>query len=65
MIAGGTCVNKRRYVTWVTIGICGRCEIIYTKPTTDTESLEGVSLQSVVLGVDTVSHEDWPPVIGP
>ena len=56
MIAGHTSVYKQKHVMWVTNGIHGHCEIIYTWPTADTENLAGVSLQSGVLGLDMVSH---------
>ena len=61
VIARYTCVNKWEQVLWVTTGIHGCCEIIYAQLTADTGSLAGVSLQSGVLGLDMVSHRDWPP----
>ena len=41
VIAGRTCVNKRKYIMWVTTRIRRRWEIIYTRSTADTESLAG------------------------
>ena len=61
VIAGCPCINKQKHATWVTTIICGHCEIVYTQSTVDTGSLAGVSLQSGVLGLDTVSHGEWPP----
>ena len=61
VIDGRICVNRRKHVTWVTTGIRGHFEIIYTRPTADTGSLAGVSLKSRVLGRDTFNHGDWPP----
>ena len=43
----------------MTTRIHGRCEIKYRRPTTDTECLVEISLQSGVLGQVTVSHRDW------
>ena len=48
-------------VMWVTTRMSGHCEIIYSQPTADPVNLAGVSLQSGVLGLDTVSHENWLP----
>ena len=61
VIEGCTCVNKRMHFTWMTIGIRGHFESIYTRPTGKTGSLTEVSLQSGVLALDMVSHEDWSP----
>ena len=61
MITRRTYVNKRKHVTCLTTGIRGRCEIIYTQPTADTGSLAGVSLQTGVLGLNTVCQGDRPP----
>ena len=58
LIAGRTCVN--RHVTLVTTWIFGRCEILYTQNTANTGSLARCNLGSEVLGLDTVSHGDWP-----
>ena len=55
------CVNKRKHITWVTTRLRGCYEIIYKRPTADTGSLAGVSFQSGLLDLDTVSHGDWPP----
>ena len=60
VIAGRTSVNRWNWVTWVTTGIRGRCEIIYTRSTVGTVSLTGDSLQSGVLDLDTVNYGDWP-----
>ena len=61
VIAGCTCVNEWKHIMWVITRICEHCEIIYTWLIADTESLAGVSLQSGVLGQDTVSYRDWLP----
>ena len=61
VIAERTCVNKWKYVTWMTNGKRERCEIIYTQLTIYTGRLAGFSLQSGVLDLDTVNHGDGPP----
>ena len=59
VIAGRTCVNKWKHVTWVTTGTRVRCEIVYTRSTADKGSLAGFSLQSRFLDLDMVGHGDW------
>ena len=53
------CANKQKHVMWVTTRIRERCEIIYTRPIENTGSLTGVSRQSGVLGLYTVSYVDY------
>ena len=50
VIAGCTCVNKQKHVTWVKTRICGHYEIIYTQLTVDMGSLAEVSHQSGKFG---------------
>ena len=61
MIVGCICANKWKDIMWMTTRIHEHCKIMYTWPTADMGSLAWVSLQSGVLGLDMVSHRDWPP----
>ena len=62
-IARCTCVNKWKRVNWMTTGIRGRCEIIYTRQTTNKGSLAWYCLQSRFLNLEPCPSPSSPSCV--